>query len=223
MACFSASSDVIHSSKCFFEICFLYIVLIIAFASTYALYGIVPSIINALKMLPLNPDIFGVNVFCFSSPSFLKIIILNISNKNGKIRIANSINIVLLTLLAYVILIIFAKIIATIMLISNKLLRKLSNILYLDNKFNGLFFPNQLVICQSPRVHLANLFIKLLYLLGYPSISIISETRPHLKYEPSNKSWLRTVFSGIAPCITSENTFKSYIPFPVKIPSLKLS
>ena len=123
-------------------------------------------------MLPLNPDILGVNVFCFSSPSFLKIIILNISNRNGKIRIVNSINIVLLMLLAYVILIIFAKIIATIMLISNKLLRKLSNILYLDSKFNGLLFPSQLVICQSPRVHLANLFIKLLYMRGEPPRSL---------------------------------------------------
>ena len=61
---------------------------------------------------------------------------------------------------------IFAYINPTIIDISNKLLLKLSNILYFDSKLSGLLFPSHFVICQSPLIHLDNLFIKLVYLLG---------------------------------------------------------
>ena len=44
-----------------------------AFNEIYALYGMHPSEITALKKIPFNPDICGVNVSCFSSPSFFNI------------------------------------------------------------------------------------------------------------------------------------------------------
>ena len=49
--------------------------------------------------------------------------------------------------------------------ISNRLLLRLSSILYFESRFNFLFF-NHLVICQSPLIHLESLVIKLLYLFG---------------------------------------------------------
>ena len=74
---------------------------------------------------------------------------------------------------------------------SNKLLTRLSNILYFDNMFNGLFFIspllffilsfNHIIICQSPLIHLWSLDFELLYPTGYPSISIISVANPHRK------------------------------------------
>ena len=42
--------------------------------------------------------------------------------------------------------------------ISKRLLLKLSNILYLDKEFNGPL-KSQLIICQSPLVHLLSLSI----------------------------------------------------------------
>lgn len=45
------------------------------------------SVIIALKKLPFIPDILGVKVFCFSSPSFLKMQAFISSNKYGKIEI----------------------------------------------------------------------------------------------------------------------------------------
>ena len=81
-------------------------------------------------------------------------------------------------------------------------------ILYFDTISNGFcfFIPSSffilflihLNICISPLVHLLSLVLKAKYVVGYPSMSIISEASPHLKYEPSNKSWLSTVFSGIS-------------------------
>ena len=77
-----------------------------------------------------------------------------------------------------------------ITMISIKLLLKLSNILYFERLFNGFcIFPtllftlpfNQLIICQSPLIHLDNRFIKLLYFVGYPSISIMSVAKPQRK------------------------------------------
>ena len=74
--------------------------------------------------------------------------------------------------------------------ISIKLLLKLSKILYFERQFKGFcIFPillftflfNQLIICQSPLIHLDNRFIKLLYFVGYPSISIISVAKPQRK------------------------------------------
>ena len=75
--------------------------------------------------------------------------------------------------------------------ISTKLLLRLSNILYLDKVFSGfffifpalsfIFFLIHLIICQSPRIHLACLVIKELYLYGYPSNSKISDASAHLK------------------------------------------
>ena len=91
-ACFSASSDVIHSNKFLCVIFFLYNVFIIATNSIYALYGNTPKFINILKNIPLYPDILGEKFFCFSSPSFFTIKLLNISKKFGKI-IGNNINI----------------------------------------------------------------------------------------------------------------------------------
>ena len=58
-----------------------------------------------------------------------------------------------------------------------RFLLKLSKILNFESVFNLPF--NHPVICQSPLVHLDNLFIKLAYLVGYPSISIISVPNPH--------------------------------------------
>ena len=77
-----------------------------------------------------------------------------------------------------------------ITMISIKLLLKLSKILYFERQFNGFcMFPillftlpfSQLIICQSPLIHLDNRLIKLLYLVGYPSISIISVANPQRK------------------------------------------
>ena len=51
----------------------LYIVFAIAFKDIYALYGKQPSVIIVLNIIPFNPDILGVNVFCFSSPSLFAI------------------------------------------------------------------------------------------------------------------------------------------------------
>ena len=69
---------------------------------------------------------------------------------------------------------------AIIIDISNKLLLKLSNILYLERRFNFGFLSHP-TICQSPLIHLESLAIKLKYLVGYPSIIKISDARPHLK------------------------------------------
>ena len=52
-ACFSASSDVIHSSRCLCEIVFLYNVLITDFIEIYALYGKFPNVIIERIIAPL--------------------------------------------------------------------------------------------------------------------------------------------------------------------------
>ena len=49
--------------------------------------------------------------------------------------------------------------------ISSKLLLKLSNILYLESKFNFLLLSH-FIICQSPLIHLEILDIKLVYFVG---------------------------------------------------------
>ena len=79
--------------------------------------------------------------------------------------------------------------ISTIM--SKELFTKLFKILYLDTKFKGFFLwtpslsfifdLSHLIICQSPLVHLLSLVLKLKYDVGYPSISIMSDAKPHLK------------------------------------------
>ena len=130
----SASSAVVHSNKCFFDTFTLYIVLIIAFKDIYALNGK-----TAIDIIPLNilaqikPILFS-NFFCFLVPSFLNIITFNKSNNVG-IKILENIiintNAFPFTLNKHT----NKKDINT--QISNKLLLKLSNILNLDNTFNG--------------------------------------------------------------------------------------
>ena len=91
------------------------------------------------------------------------------------------------------------KKIIVIKAINGKILfTKLFNILYFDTRFKGFsFFEPSLIFillnshldtCQSPLVHLASLVLKLKYDVGKPSISTISDAKPHLRYEPSIKS-----------------------------------
>ena len=54
----------------------------------YALYGRHPKVKIPLYTAPNIPVILGVKVSCLCSPSFLKIIILAISSKNGKTAVA---------------------------------------------------------------------------------------------------------------------------------------
>src|SRR5699024_5750740 len=129
---------------------------------------------------PFIPDIFGVNVLCFSSPSFLNIRISKNSNMNGNIEISITVTNIPISFVLYIAEFIDKYIKEIISESSIKLLLKLSNILYLDNIFSFLFFSH-FIICQSPLIHLDSLFMKLLYFVGYPSINITSETSPHLK------------------------------------------
>ena len=81
---------------------------------------------------------------------------------------------------------------------SKTLFTKLFNILYFETIPNGFFFfipslffifhLSHLKICTSPLVHLLSLVLKAAYDVGYPSINIISDAKPHFKYEPSIKS-----------------------------------
>ena len=65
----------------------------IAFSEIYALYGKTPKVKIPLKKAPLYPVILGVKVFCFCSPSFLKISLFRISNKNGSTKVSVNIKI----------------------------------------------------------------------------------------------------------------------------------
>ena len=158
----------------------LYKVLHIASKLIYALYGKQKNVIIPLKTAPIYPSILGAKVFCFCSPSFLKItrFIISIIYGNNMQSTSNPICHFKETLK------IFSKIIKytndKIAKISNKLLLKLSKILYLESKFNFFDF-NQPAICQSPLIHLESLLTKLVYFVGYPSINNISVARPHLK------------------------------------------
>jgi len=141
--------------------------------STYALYGTHPNVRIPLYNAPLKPTICGVNVFCFFSPSFFEAIKFNISSKNGYTTIPSIGQINQFVFMKN------AHIPNTMTDISNKLLLKLSKILNFESIFSLLF--NHLIICQSPLVQRASLFIKLAYLAGYPSINMMSVASPHLR------------------------------------------
>ena len=131
---FSASSAVVHSNKCFFDIFILYIVFIIAFNDIYALNGNTKIDIIPLKMLEDIIPILLSNFFCFLVPSFLNIIAFNKSKIVG-INILKNITVYNNKFLVVKLIIVNAS----ITLISKRLLLKLSNILNFDKVFNGFF------------------------------------------------------------------------------------
>ena len=74
----------------------------IDFNDTYALYGKFPNVNIALITIPFIPDIFGVNVLCFSSPSFLNIRISKNSNMNGNIEISITVTNIPISFVLYI-------------------------------------------------------------------------------------------------------------------------
>ena len=74
----------------------------IDFNDTYALYGKLPNVNIALITIPFIPDIFGVNVLCFSSPSFLNIRISKNSNMNGNIEISITVTNIPISFVLYI-------------------------------------------------------------------------------------------------------------------------
>ena len=137
---FSASSEVVHSNKCFLLFNILYAVLISAFIAINILSGTSVKSIKPLSTEAFTPSVVSTNLFVFTLPFFFEIIKFNISRNIG---ISTDINAITK---------INARFIFNIIAINktNKkhkntevsclLLTILQNILYLLSKFNGLFF-----------------------------------------------------------------------------------